>query len=144
MSTVLAVDWHGPDAVELTFKGVTSAALGQRVLYRADEELLTAADGGSRPFDAPGADFKLVAEAQQIRLAGLFDPMLAVATSDVRPLPHQIRAAYGELLPRTPLRFLHADDPGAGKIMAGLYVKELLVEAIRYGELPETRPRCTA
>ena len=54
--------------------------------------------------------------------------MLAVATSDVRPLPHQIRAVYGELLPRTPLRFLLADDPGAGKtIMAGLYIKELLL-----------------
>lgn len=127
-SSVLAVDRHGPDAVELTFKGTSSGALGQRVLYRADEQLLSPADGGSRPFDAPGADFKLVAEAQRIKLAGLFDPMLAVATSDVRPLPHQIRAVYGELLPRTPLRFLLADDPGAGKtIMAGLYIKELLL-----------------
>ena len=54
--------------------------------------------------------------------------MLAVATSDVQPLPHQIRAVYGELLPRTPLRFLLADDPGAGKtIMAGLYIKELML-----------------
>ncbi|MER6062975.1 helicase-related protein [Streptomyces sp. NPDC001792] len=54
--------------------------------------------------------------------------MLAVATSDVQPLPHQIRAVYGELVPRTPLRFLLADDPGAGKtIMAGLYIKELLL-----------------
>ncbi|WP_363331267.1 DEAD/DEAH box helicase [Microbacterium sp. SCN 69-37] len=54
--------------------------------------------------------------------------MLAVATSDVQPLPHQIRAVYGELLPRTPLRFLLADDPGAGKtIMAGLYIKELIL-----------------
>ena len=76
----------------------------------------------------PRSDFKLVAEAQRITLAGLFDPMLAVATSDVQPLPHQIRAVYGELLPRTPLRFLLADDPGAGKtIMAGLYIKELLL-----------------
>src|SRR5690606_28779992 len=73
-------------------------------------------------------DFKLVAEAQRIQLAGLYDPMLAVATSDVQPLPHQIRAVYGELLPRTPLRFLLADDPGAGKtIMAGLYIKELIL-----------------
>ena len=80
------------------------------------------------PFDAPAQDFKLAAEAQRIKLAGLFDPMLAVATSDVQPLPHQIRAVYGELLPRTPLRFLLADDPGAGKtIMAGLYIKELIL-----------------
>ncbi len=54
--------------------------------------------------------------------------MLAVTTSDIRPLPHQLRAVYGELLPRTPLRFLLADDPGAGKtIMAGLYIKELIL-----------------
>lgn len=125
--TVVAAQWHGTDALELTYKS-TSGNLGQRVLYRADEEGLSAASSGGRPFDAPAADFKLVAEAQRIKLAGLFDPMLAVATSDVQPLPHQIRAVYGELLPRTPLRFLLADDPGAGKtIMAGLYIKELLL-----------------
>lgn len=127
-SVILAVDWHGSDAVELTYKGAMSGRLGQRVLYRADEATLAPAAAGGRPFDADAADFKLVAEAQRIGLAGLFDPMLAVATSDVRPLPHQIRAVYGELLPRTPLRFLLADDPGAGKtIMAGLYLKELLL-----------------
>ena len=54
--------------------------------------------------------------------------MLAVATSDMEALPHQLKAVYGELLPRTPLRFRLADDPGAGKtIMAGLYVKELML-----------------
>ena len=61
-------------------------------------------------------------------MAGRFDPMLAVHTSDLEPLPHQIQAVYGELLGRTPLRFLLADDPGAGKtIMAGLYIKELML-----------------
>ncbi len=90
--------------------------------------LPSTASGQARPFDAGAGDFKLVAEAQRITLAGLFDPMLAVATSDVQPLPHQIQAVYGELLPRTPLRFLLADDPGAGKtIMAGLYLKELIL-----------------
>ena len=44
------------------------------------------------------------------------------------PLPHQITAVYEEMLPRQPLRFLLADDPGAGKtIMAGLLIKELMV-----------------
>ena len=53
--------------------------------------------------------------------------MLAVHTSDVEPLPHQITAVYEEMLPRQPLRFLLADDPGAGKtIMAGLLIKELI------------------
>jgi superfamily II DNA or RNA helicase len=125
--TVIAVQWHGTDALELTYK-TSAGALGQQVVFRKDQDTLSVAQTGSRAFDAPASDFKLGAEAQRITLAGLFDPMLAVATSDVRPLPHQIRAVYGELLPRTPLRFLLADDPGAGKtIMAGLYIKELIL-----------------
>jgi superfamily II DNA or RNA helicase len=125
--TVIFAQWHGNDALELTYKN-NDGVLGQQVVFRKDQDKLTVALTGSRAFDANTSDFKLVAEAQRITLAGLFDPMLAVATSDVRPLPHQIRAVYGELLPRTPLRFLLADDPGAGKtIMAGLYVKELLL-----------------
>jgi hypothetical protein len=65
-------------------------------------------------------------------MAGLFDPMLAVATSDVQPLPHQIRAVYGELLPRTPLRFLLADDPGAGKTIT----RSRVISSIRQLEAP--------
>ena len=71
--------------------------------------------------------FRLVSEAHRIRLAHLFDPVLAVHTSVVEPLPHQITAVYDSMLPRQPLRFLLADDPGAGKtIMAGLLMKELI------------------
>ncbi|GAA1865848.1 helicase-related protein [Myceligenerans crystallogenes] len=85
-------------------------------------------DPARRPFDADPAEWRLAAEALRIRYAALYDPMLAVSTSDLDPLPHQLRAVYEELLPRTPLRFLLADDPGAGKtIMAGLYIKELLL-----------------
>ncbi|TDL33760.1 helicase-related protein [Arthrobacter nitrophenolicus] len=125
--TVIAAQWHGADALELTYK-TAAGGLGQQVVFRKDQDALSVAQTGSRAFDASAGDFKLVAEAQRISLAGLFDPMLAVATSDVQPLPHQIRAVYGELLPRTPLRFLLADDPGAGKtIMAGLYIKELIL-----------------
>jgi superfamily II DNA or RNA helicase len=70
---------------------------------------------------------RLVSEAHRIRLAHLFDPVLAVHTSVVEPLPHQITAVYESMLPRQPLRFLLADDPGAGKtIMAGLLIKELI------------------
>jgi superfamily II DNA or RNA helicase len=72
--------------------------------------------------------FRIASEAQRIRLAHLFDPVLAVHTSVVDPLPHQITAVYEHMLPRQPLRFLLADDPGAGKtIMAGLLIKELIV-----------------
>ncbi|MFJ2028691.1 helicase-related protein [Streptosporangium sp. NPDC087985] len=125
--SVVAAQWHGSDALELTYKTL-DGGLRQQVLFRADEAKLSLSNSGSRPFDADAEEFRLVAEAQRISLAGLFDPMLAVATSDVQPLPHQIRAVYGEMLDRTPLRFLLADDPGAGKtIMAGLYIKELLL-----------------
>jgi superfamily II DNA or RNA helicase len=63
-------------------------------------------------------------------LAFLFDPMMAVHTANVEPLPHQITAVYESMLPRQPLRFVLADDPGAGKtIMAGLYIRELIMRA---------------
>src|SRR5213076_1303391 len=79
-------------------------------------------------FDGDGSLLLLVSEAYRIHLAYLFDPLLAVHTSLVEPLPHQITAVYGEMLPRQTLRFLLADDPGAGKtIMTGLFIKELLV-----------------
>jgi len=75
-----------------------------------------------------GDEFRLAAEAYRIHLAYLFDPMMAVHTSNVRPLPHQITAVYESMLPRQPLRYLLADDPGAGKtIMAGLFIGELIM-----------------
>ena len=71
---------------------------------------------------------RLVSEAFRIHLGYLFDPHLAVHTSLLDPLPHQITAVYENMLSRQPLRYLLADDPGAGKtIMAGLFMKELLV-----------------
>ena len=103
----------------------------ERMLFRTDEVSLSLAEAG-RPwaFDAPGEDFKLAAEAWRIDLAHLFDPMMAVHTSNVEPLPHQITAVYESMLPRQPLRYVLADDPGAGKtIMAGLFIRELLMRA---------------
>jgi superfamily II DNA or RNA helicase len=126
--TVVDVKWHGSAVVELTYKD-PSGRLGSELLYRDREPTIEVASAG-RPwgFDADGAMLRLVSEAYRIRLAYLFDPYLALHTSQVEPLPHQITAVYGEMLPRQPLRFLLADDPGAGKtIMAGLLIKELLV-----------------
>lgn len=111
---VLAITQHGSGAVELTYKRPTGE-LAQRVVYRADEAGLFAADTGARPFDADAGDFRLVAEAQRISMAGLFDPMLAVATSDVQPLPHQIRAVYGPLLDGRPLRFSSLPTPAQAR-----------------------------
>ena len=77
--SVVAVQPHGPDAIELTFK-TAEGELGQRVLGRDAEDKLAIAQAEARPFDAVAADFKLVAECQRIKLAGLWDPMLAVTT----------------------------------------------------------------
>ena len=66
-------------------------------------------------FDGDGDLFRLVSEALRIHLAHLFDSALAVHTSLVEPLAHQITAVYQAMLPRQPLRFLLADDRGAGK-----------------------------
>ncbi len=125
--TVVGVQWFGSDALELTYKD-PSGKVANQLLYRHDAPRLEVVKAG-RPwsFDGDGALFRLVAEAHRIRLAHLFDPVLAVHTSLVDPLPHQITAVYEAMLPRQPLRFLLADDPGAGKtIMAGLLIKELI------------------
>ncbi|WP_246191374.1 helicase-related protein [Aureimonas leprariae] len=124
---IVAIDWLGTDQVSVTFR--TPRGLDERVLQRIDED-------GLRPtmpvrpfaFDGDGEDFRLAAEAHRIALAHLFDPYLALTNAEIEPLPHQITAVYGEMLPRQPLRFLLADDPGAGKtIMAGLLIKELIL-----------------
>src|SRR6266581_4452993 len=125
--TVVSVQWFGSAALELTYKG-PSGRVANELLYRQDEPRLEVVELG-RPwsFDGDGSLFRLVSEAHRIRLAHLFDPVLAVHTSMVDPLPHQITAVYETMLPRQPLRFLLADDPGAGKtIMAGLLMKELI------------------
>ena len=125
--TVVSVQWFGSEALELTYKTL-AGTVANELLYRHDEARLKVVTQG-RPwsFDGDGALFRLVSEAQRIRLAHLFDPVLAVHTSVVDPLPHQITAVYEAMLPRQPLRFLLADDPGAGKtIMAGLLIKELI------------------
>ncbi|MBE7435444.1 MAG: DUF3883 domain-containing protein [Anaerolineales bacterium] len=68
----------------------------------------------------------LSVEAKRYRYASLYDPLLAMNTCKVDPLPHQIEAVYGFVLQLPRIRFLIADDPGAGKtIMAGLIIKEL-------------------
>ena len=127
LATVVSVKWFGSAALELTYKS-PSGKVANELLYRHDEPRIEVVEQG-RPwsFDGDGALFRLVSEAHRIRLAHLFDPVLAIHTSVVDPLPHQITAVYEAMLPRQPLRFLLADDPGAGKtIMAGLLMKELI------------------
>jgi len=125
--TVETVKWYGSDVLELIFKGPNGKP-DQQLLYRHNEpELEIVEIGKPWSFDGDGSLFRVVSEARRIQLAYLFDPLLAVHSSLVDPLPHQITAVYDDMVPRQPLRFLLADDPGAGKtIMAGLLIKELI------------------
>ncbi len=126
--TVVNVAWHGSAVVTLTYR-LADGAVAEKLLFREDEpKLVLVAEGRPWSFDGDGDAFRLASEAKRISLAYLFDPYVAVSTSLVEPLPHQITAVYRELLDRQPLSFLLADDPGAGKtIMTGLYIRELLV-----------------
>lgn len=140
----LALEGLEPSRVVTVVAVVPLSADSIQVIYRPPEggvkecNLTRMNEGGlclatvERPwsFDGDGEAFKLTVEAKRIDLAFLFDPMMAVHTSNVDPLPHQITAVYESMLPRQPLRFVLADDPGAGKtIMAGLYIRELLMRA---------------
>lgn len=123
---IVNVERFGDQAVKVIYEN-PNGGVQERIVYRDDEHALKIASAGPIwSFDADGAMLRLVTEANRIKLAHHFDPYLAIHTSLVQPLPHQITAVYGEMLPRHPLRFLLADDPGAGKtIMAGLLIKEL-------------------
>lgn len=128
--TVVAVVPIADGTVQVIYK-TPDGTLKDRLLNRADEAGIALATA-ERPwsFEGDGEAFKLTVEAKRIDLAFLFDPMMAVHTSNVDPLPHQITAVYESMLPRQPLRFVLADDPGAGKtIMAGLYIRELIMRA---------------
>jgi superfamily II DNA or RNA helicase len=130
VATVVAVVPIAADAVQLIYK-TPDGSLRDRLLNPADEAGIGLATT-ERPwaFDGDPAAFQLTCEAKRIDLAFLFDPMMAVHTSNVEPLPHQITAVYESMLPRQPLRYVLADDPGAGKtIMAGLYIRELVMRA---------------
>jgi superfamily II DNA or RNA helicase len=125
--TIVAVEAHGDGIVNVIYRA-DDGNIGDRLLTLAQAANIDASTGRRWTFDAPGAGFKLASEARRIQLAHLFDPYSAVGSSTIQPLPHQIDAVYGRLLAQQPLRFLLADDPGAGKtIMSGLYVRELML-----------------
>ncbi|MBO9369037.1 MAG: DUF3883 domain-containing protein [Chloroflexi bacterium] len=82
-------------------------------------------------FSADPRQVFLALEARRYRYASLYDPLLAMNISKVDPLPHQIEAVYGYILHQPRVRFLIADDPGAGKtIMAGLVIKEMKLRGL--------------
>ncbi|MEZ5769782.1 MAG: helicase-related protein [Paracoccaceae bacterium] len=127
---VVSVEWIGDQAINLVYR-TPGGTVSETTLFREDEFRLNVEHRGRAwSFDADGSLLRLVTEANRIKLAHYFDPYLAIHSSLVDPLPHQITAVYGEMLSRQPLRFLLADDPGAGKtIMAGLLIKELIARS---------------
>ena len=136
---LLGIDASGPvlvraildkteNSLEIVCKDLEGKTLPPRLLYRTDEAKISIVEKPCWQFDGDADEMRLMSEAYRIHLAHLFDPYLAVHTSSVEPLPHQISAVYQEMLPRLPLRYILADDPGAGKtIMTGLLLKELIV-----------------
>ncbi|MGO5113800.1 helicase-related protein [Candidatus Avoscillospira sp. LCP25S3_F1] len=126
--TVVAVQWYGNAVLEITFKNSKGQLANQLLLREAESRIHVLDDHLPWSFDADADQMRLASEAYRINLAHIFDPYLAVHTSSIEPLPHQISAVYQEMLPRLPLRYILADDPGAGKtIMTGLFIKELIV-----------------
>ena len=130
IATIIQTVFSGDDALTLYYS-TPSKPIEQQVIYREDAERLKPAGGkGGYLFDAPADRFKLGLEALRLSLGACVDPMIAVDSSKIEPLPHQISAVYERMLPRRPLRFVLADDPGAGKtVMAGLLIKEMILRA---------------
>jgi len=125
---IVTAEMLGDAACKVVYRA-QDGALSDLLLFRSSEaELELVGDGRQWSFEGRGDLFRLVSEAARIERAYLFDPYVAVSSSTIDPLPHQISAVYEQMLPRQPMRFLLADDPGAGKtIMAGLLIKELLI-----------------
>ena len=116
----------------LSFTGVNSHKQGSKILDASQMDALQVlASDGEFNFSGNPEKFILFAEAERINSAYQFDPLFAINCSVVDPLPHQVEAVYKFLLPQPRIRFLLADDTGAGKtIMTGLLLKELLMRRI--------------
>lgn len=115
--------------LSIAYTGVNTRRANTRVLSAEEVARLTPLTSeGSFNFTGDPVRFGLFAEAERIYSAHQFDPLFAVNCSIVDPLPHQVEAVYKFLLPLPQIRFLLADDTGAGKtIMTGLLIKELMM-----------------
>lgn len=109
--------------------GINSNRSSSKIVTSAQMEALEKlTQEGAFNFKGNAEQFVLFAEAERINSAYQFDPLFAINCSVVDPLPHQVEAVYKYLLPQPKIRFLLADDTGAGKtIMTGLLIKELLM-----------------
>ncbi|MEP1122810.1 MAG: helicase-related protein [Ilumatobacter sp.] len=125
--TVIVVERNGESSVTVTYRD-GEGRLDERVVTADDAANISEVSSRRWSFDADGAMFRLASEARRMKHAHLADPFAAVDTSNIEPYPHQIDAVYNRFLEQKPLRFLLADDPGAGKtIMSGLLIRELML-----------------
>jgi superfamily II DNA or RNA helicase len=118
--------------VSIKFTGINTKRANTKVISKAEfESLEMLSQEGTFNFKGNATRFGLFAEAERINSAYQFDPLFAVNCSIVDPLPHQVEAVYKFLLPLPKIRFLLADDTGAGKtIMTGLLIKELMMRGL--------------
>ena len=128
---IITATTTSPDTISIIYESDNGETIKKRMLFREDEDKYSpATDKKYFSFKGNPDEFKLALEAKRISNAHLFDPFMAVHSSNVIPLPHQITAVYESMLPKQPLRYILADDPGAGKtIMAGLLIRELIARA---------------
>ena len=118
------------DAVKLFGKGLNTGKLHDPIL--SAEQLATLKiTPEEEPFDGDAGNFRLGVEAMRLALSYEYDPYFTLSIARVDPLPHQLEAVYDYFLKLPRIRFLLADDPGAGKtIMAGLLIKELKIRGL--------------
>src|SRR5215468_9172040 len=118
------------DSLKVIGRGLTTGLTHDPVLTPDQLARLTIS-ADQEPFDGDARLFRLGVEAHRLGLAYEYDPFFSLSIARVDPLPHQLEAVYGYFLRLPRIRFLLADDPGAGKtIMAGLLIKELKVRGL--------------
>jgi nucleoside-triphosphatase THEP1 len=118
------------DAVKLVGKGVNTSRVYEPILTSIMLEALETTPD-IEPYDGDPQRFRLGIEAMRLALAFEYDPYFSLSIARVDPLPHQLEAVYEYFMALPRIRFLLADDPGAGKtIMAGLLIKELKIRGL--------------
>jgi superfamily II DNA or RNA helicase len=118
------------NSVKLIGQGLRTKQVYQSILTPEQLSLLEASPE-TEPFDGDAKKFRLGVEALRLGLAYEYDPYFSLSIARVDPLPHQLEAVYDYFMRLPRIRFLLADDPGAGKtIMAGLLIKELKIRGL--------------
>src|SRR5216683_4959886 len=118
------------DAIKLIGEGLETGRVHQPILT-AEQIATLEISPDKEPFDGDANKFRLGVEAMRLGLAYEYDPYFSLSIARVDPLPHQLEAVYDYFIKLPRIRFLLADDPGAGKtIMAGLLIKELKIRGL--------------